>query len=154
MMMSQGFRFRLATVLTLRERQRNQAEQHLAAAQGLVHQAQQALDDSKRQQRESLQAIQSSDLTHEGLGFSWDSMAYSQWMQQQQARLQQRIREAEADLQHAKEHYIEAKRAERALEVLKEQQQEAWIQQQHQTEEAMLNELTQQRFARLMIQPS
>jgi flagellar export protein FliJ len=150
--MMANFRFKLASVLAYRGRQRNEAEQALAAAQQTLTSAEEALQQSERQQREALQSVTDADLLG-GLGFSWNSTAYTQFMKQQQAVLQQKIEQAQASMNQAKLRYVETKRSERALEVLKEAQQSAWHIQQQYEEECMLNELTQQRVARQLLAP-
>ena len=145
-----GFRFRLETVLRQRRMVEDERQRELAK---LLRQRM-ILHDQLRAMQQSIRGSKAA-LSDGLVGVvDMDRVAnFARYSGQVAARPQGlviRLAELEKQVKGAQERLLEAVRARRALELLRERQWQAWQQQEERREVARTDEMTVQRYARVL----
>ncbi len=133
------FRFRLAGLLRLREQLERAARRDLATAMGVVSGAEQRL-----------QAATAGLSECERLGVGGDAAAplaraLAKGLARHRLRVQNELRAAHAQLDRARGDWVERRRDERTLDMLRDKQREGWVRESEKKEQHELEELARGR---------
>jgi flagellar FliJ protein len=147
--MSRRFKFRLATLLRMRETARDQCRAHLAEAYRADELIEQRLEQTRQQldilQRENRIAVSPGDVE---LDRVVESQRFELTLRAEQRQLELRRQAVAQEIDHRRQLLLEANREVRVLEQLRDRQEERHRHEQSLREIKQLDEVASLRFAR------